>query len=61
MNWIPERLPPQHCEHYECRCERAEELARIADRTGQGRYLLDAVHVHEQKVLCRMSPPGPHT
>lgn len=55
--------PMQLCEHYACRCARAEELSQIADRiestTGvtvySNRLRLDAVDVHEQLVRCRMS------
>lgn len=44
------------CEHYYCRCMRAEELAQIADRTGSARYLIDAIGVHSQRVTCRLEP-----
>jgi len=46
------------CEHYECRCARAHELALIADRTGDVRYLTQAIEVHSQKVCCRRSDYG---
>jgi hypothetical protein len=41
------------CEHHDCRCARSRELAAIYDRTGQGRYLREAIDVHEQRVVCR--------
>src|SRR5258706_522666 len=40
------------CEHYECRCARARELMAIADRTGQVRYLVEAIHL--ESVECRI-------
>lgn len=40
------------CEHYECRCARARELMAIADRTGQVRYLVEAIHLGS--VQCRI-------
>ncbi len=45
------------CTHHACRCARADELARIADRTGEARYLAEAVAVHSQEVECRQSDP----
>ncbi len=45
-----------YCKHYDCRCVRAEELARTAERTGNGHYLAEAIKVHEQEVLCRRDP-----
>jgi hypothetical protein len=50
--WDWERTP-LWCEHHECRCARSRELAAIYDRTGQGRYLREAIDVHEQRVVCR--------
>jgi hypothetical protein len=48
------QLPPlETCEHHKCRCAAAEELARIHDRTGDPRYLADAIAVHERQVVCR--------
>lgn len=44
------------CEHYACRCARAAELAAIADRTGDARYLAEAIAVHHAKVTCRNDP-----
>jgi hypothetical protein len=42
------------CEHHVCRCVRAEELARMYDRTGDGRLLREAIDVHERRVSCRL-------
>lgn len=42
------------CTHYECRCARAHELAVMADRTGNGRLLREAIDVHDQEVECRL-------
>ncbi len=42
------------CEHHACRCIRAEQLARIADITSDGRFLEEAVATHQQRVPCRM-------
>jgi hypothetical protein len=42
------------CTHDYCRCMRAAELASIADRTGDPRYLYDAIHVHGMEVVCRL-------
>ena len=36
---------------------RARELLAIYDRTGQGRWLAEAVGVHEQQVECRLPLP----
>jgi hypothetical protein len=44
------------CEHHYCRCVRAEELARLTDRTGDGRYLVEATQVHNLQVRCRLPP-----
>jgi len=41
------------CEHHDCRCAAAAELAAIAERTGLTRFLAMAVAVHEQRVVCR--------
>jgi hypothetical protein len=49
---------PTLCRHYECRCARAEELAQIAERTGRGFYLQEAVAVHSQMVRCRKPTKG---
>jgi hypothetical protein len=46
-----------NCEHHYCRCLRAQELLFIYDRTGQGRYLQDAIGVHSQRVECRYEQP----
>ena len=46
------------CEHYDCRCLRAVQLATIADRTGNVRYMREAIHVHQQKVECRRIVPS---
>lgn len=46
------------CEHYACRCARAAELAATADRTGNGRHLVAAVHVHSERVECRLYGPA---
>jgi hypothetical protein len=44
------------CTHHECRCARANELAALFDRYGRVQYLLDAIRVHEQEVVCRQAP-----
>lgn len=46
------RLPPM-CNHYVCRCVRAERLARMSDQTGRTladreRLLAEAVAVHSK-------------
>jgi hypothetical protein len=46
--------PTRLCDHYACRCARAAELADIADRTGNGRYLVEAIGAHGQQVPCRL-------
>lgn len=38
------------CEHYECRCARARELAAMDN--GNGRMTMLALEVHEQRVPC---------
>lgn len=43
----------KHCTHYACRCARAEELAAMADRTGNMKFLAEAIAVHSQTVRCR--------
>jgi hypothetical protein len=45
------------CTHHTCRCARANELALIADRTGEARYLAEATAVHSQEVECREVDP----
>jgi hypothetical protein len=43
------------CTHYACRCARAAELALIADRTDDARYLAEAIDCHSRgKVRCRL-------
>ena len=49
------KLESEYCDHHYCRCMARELLCRIADRTGDGRYLLDALRVDERKVKCRLS------
>ena len=44
----------KHCTHYVCRCARAEELAQMADATGDGRYLRQAIEAHSRAVPCRV-------
>jgi hypothetical protein len=44
------------CEHYICRCARAAELAEISERTGEARYVLEAIAVHHEAVACRLAP-----
>jgi hypothetical protein len=51
--------PPPMCSHHYCRCVRAEELCRVADRTGQGRYIAEAIGVHFQLVQCQMPQQPP--
>jgi hypothetical protein len=46
-------IPHGMCEHYACRCARANELAIMAGRTGQTRLLVEAIRVHDQVVVCR--------
>jgi hypothetical protein len=41
------------CIHYACRCARAAELAALADRTGDARFLVEAIAVHDRPVTCR--------
>lgn len=41
------------CDHYACRCARADELAQMADRTGNVRWLVEAIGVHGTRVECR--------
>ncbi len=50
------------CEHYECRCIRSHELARLCELTGNNRYLAEALKVWDQRVQCRKSMPrdGPY-
>jgi hypothetical protein len=43
------------CTHYACRCARAAELAAWSDRTGEVRFLLDALRVFEVAVPCRVA------
>jgi len=43
------------CAHYACRCASAAELAEIADRSGDARYLTLAIEIHAQEVICRFS------
>lgn len=49
------------CQHYECRCARAAELAQMADRAMNLRaandLLLQAVGIHSQQVICRRPRP----
>lgn len=40
------------CTHHACRCARAAELAAIADRTGEVRFLVEALSIHESEVWC---------
>jgi len=49
--------PVLRCEHYACRCYRAAQLPEMCDRTGQGRYLLMAIHAHFEFVECRLRQP----
>ena len=44
------------CEHYACRCMRAEELAQMCDRTGNVRHLIEALGVHSNTLECRLAP-----
>lgn len=46
------------CEHYACRCARAEELMQMADFYGSARLAHEAVLVHEARVRCRLLDPG---
>ena len=48
------------CTHYACRCARAEEWARIYDRTGNPVYLMASIGVHMQDVECRLERSLPH-
>jgi hypothetical protein len=43
------------CEHHACRCARADELADAYDRTGEVRYLFEAIAAHERLVRCRLA------
>jgi hypothetical protein len=45
------------CTHHDCRCARANELAHLYDRYGRVTYLLDAIRVHNQEVVCRRPAP----
>jgi len=45
------------CEHHYCRCVRASELSRMADRVGSARLEREAVDVHFQEVECRFTDP----
>lgn len=61
MGYSGETDPPPragNCTHYDCRCARALELAQLADRTGDARYLRDAIDAHDQEVRCRRQPGG---
>jgi hypothetical protein len=44
------------CEHYDCRCALARELAAIADRNGTVRELVRAIDVHSCLVPCQREP-----
>lgn len=46
------------CEHYACRCARAEELMQMADFYGSARLAWRAVQAHESRVPCRQPPEG---
>lgn len=48
---------PAQCEHYGCRCARANELAVMAERTGDNTLLAQALEVHDQRVTCRRTTP----
>lgn len=54
----PRYPAPRLCTHHYCRCIRAAELATIADRTGNNRYLADALEAHSQTVACRLLHGG---
>lgn len=43
------------CEHHYCKCRRADELARMADATGDGFLLAQSIAVHQTgvRVHCR--------
>lgn len=45
----------KRCRHYDCRCARAEELARMSDRAVKGKadLLLEALRAHLLDVPCR--------
>lgn len=45
-----------YCTHYECRCERAEELALMSERTGRNDLLHTALTVFDLEVPCRHQP-----
>ncbi len=44
------------CQHFSCRCARADELAMMADRSGKPELLHQAKQVHQQSVPCRQVP-----
>lgn len=51
--------PPQidgarHCTHHFCQCFEASKLLHILDRTGEVRYLLQAIACHDRTVPCQM-------
>jgi hypothetical protein len=54
--------PVFQCEHYTCRCAQAEEFSLLADAMDANHGLTSlsirlrqmAVHVHEQRVRCRL-------
>lgn len=45
------------CTHHACRCDRANELALMAARTGNVALLAQAVAVHSERVECRLVAP----
>jgi hypothetical protein len=45
-----------YCEHYECRCEVASELAWMAEVMNRPELLVKAVQVHSDEVRCRHVP-----
>ncbi len=47
----PVTTVPSHCEHHDCRCARAAELAAMG-------MTAEAVEVHYRRVPCRRTKPA---
>lgn len=49
------------CRHLDCQAARADELAEIADCTGEARYLMEALEIFRLnlRVRCRRAVPEP--
>ena len=47
---------PIYCEHHDCRCDTAAELAWMAESLNRSDLLAKAMMVHAQRVRCRHVP-----